>query len=147
MADQEKLQELVKIYRNILKKMSKEWNNQLCGMINQSQFYILKTLYFDGPKKISNLAEELHITAGAITGASDKLIAEGLAERKGEQRDRRIVYLEITEKGKQVVESIQQKNNEITKKFFEGLSDEDIEHLLRIFSLITENLNQLEKEQ
>jgi len=81
-------------------------------------------------------------TPGAITSATDKLVAEGYAERKGDKEDRRVVYLEITEKGKKLVESLSQAQNNITIRFFQGLPDEDIQHLIRIYNKISDNLEQ-----
>lgn len=81
------------------------------------------------------------MTPGAITGASDKLVAEDYAERKGAKEDRRVVYLEITDKGKKYVASMTEKQQLVTGKFFEGLSEEDINHLVRIYQKLSRNLD------
>jgi DNA-binding MarR family transcriptional regulator len=134
-------EELIQLFYSILKKMKKEWNNQLQG-INHSQYLILKNLNHSGPQKALQLAELTHITPGAITSATDKLVLEGYAERKGAKEDRRVVYLEITNKGKELVESLAQEQNKVTMKFFQGLPDEDIQHLIRIYNKISDNLEQ-----
>ncbi len=141
MKDQEKLLE---IFYQILKKMKKEWNNQLRG-INHSQYLILRSLDHSGPQKAAQLAELTQITPGAVTCSSDKLVAEGYAERKGDKEDRRIVYLEITGKGKELIKSMSEKQNKVTIKFFQGLPDEDIQHLIRIYNKISDNLEQQEQ--
>lgn len=133
--------ELLELFYTVLKKMGKEWTRQLKPGINQSQFMILKTLHKSGPQKATDLAGVIQMTPGAITGASDKLVMEGYAERKGAQGDRRVVYLEITEKGRQLVESMLEAHKRITEKFFEGLSDEEIDHLVRIYHKISDNLD------
>lgn len=138
MADYE---ELIRLFYSILKRMKKEWNNQLQG-INHSQYLILHSLRHSGPQKAHQLAEVTQMTPGAVTSATDKLVAEGYAERKGDQADRRIVYLEITAKGKELIESLIQEQNKITRKFFQGLPDEDIQHLIRIYHKISANLEQ-----
>jgi DNA-binding MarR family transcriptional regulator len=137
-------EELLKLFYNLLKRMKKEWNNQLQG-INHSQYLILKSLNHSGPQKAAQLAELTQTTPGAITSATDKLVVEGYAERKGDKEDRRVVYLEITEKGKAFVESLTQEQNKVTMKFFQGLPDEDIQHLIRIYHKISNNLEQLEQ--
>jgi DNA-binding MarR family transcriptional regulator len=134
-------EELLKLFYFILKKMKKEWSNQLQG-INYSQYLILNILSRSGPQKATKLAEVTQITPGAITSATDKLVVEGYAERKGDKEDRRVVYLEITDKGKQLVESMAQEQNKVTMKFFQGLPDEDIQHLIRIYNKISDNLEQ-----
>ncbi len=138
MTDYEKL---IKLFYYILKRMKKEWNNQLQG-INYSQYLILKSLVHSGPQKAAHLTEVTQLTPGAITSATDKLVAEGYTERKGDKEDRRVVYLEITEKGKELVESLAQEQNNVTIRFFQGLPEEDIQHLIRIYNKISNNLEQ-----
>ena len=137
----EERRELLDLFYTVLKKMGKEWNKQLKPGINHSQFLILKTLNYSGPQKATDLAESIQMTPGAVTGASDKLVSEGYAERKGTPGDRRVVYLEITAKGKQLVESMIEEHKKVTEKFFEGLSEEDIDHLIRIYHKILSNLD------
>lgn len=134
-------EELLKLFYYILKRLKKEWSNQLQG-INYSQYLILKNLSRSGPQKAVQLAELTRITPGAITCATDKLVAEGYAERKGDKEDRRVVYLEITDKGKEFIESTIQEQNKVAMKFFQGLPDEDIQHLIRIYNRILDNLEQ-----
>lgn len=133
--------ELLELFYNILRRMKKEWNKELKHGINPSHYLILKTLKNSGSQKASELAEAIQMTPGAITGASDKLVSEGYAERKGAMRDRRVVYLEITDKGEQILESMIENQKKVTEKFFEGLSDEDIDHLIRIYHQISNNLD------
>lgn len=133
-------QELLEQFNNTLRKMKKEWTKQL-KEVNPSQYHILKNLACAGPQKANGLAGLLQMTPGAITGASNKLIAKGYAERKGAAGDRRVVFLEITDKGRQLLEAMIDKQKSVTTKFFEGLSDEDVNHLIRIYQQISNNLD------
>lgn len=133
-------QELLEQFNNVLKKMKKEWLKQF-KEVNYSQYHILKNLAGGRPQKITCLAGSLQMTPGAITGASNKLISKGYVVRKGAAGDRRIVYLEITDKGRQLLESMSDKQLNVTAKFFEGLSDEDVSHLIRIYRKISHNLD------
>lgn len=134
--------ELLELFYNILRRMKKEWHKELQHGINPSQYLILKTLKHSGPQKANELAEAIQMTPGAITGASDKLVSEGYAERKGAMKDRRVVYLEITDQGEHILESMIENQKKATERFFEGLSDEDISHLIRIYHQISNNLDQ-----
>jgi len=134
-----KNQELQELFYSILRKIKREWHKQL-HEISPSQYMILKTLNKYGTQKATDLAEAIQMTPGAVTGASDKLVSEGYAERKGATEDRRVVYLEITDKGKIHLESIIRNQNRVTAKVFEGLSDEDVHHLMRIYHILSTNL-------
>ncbi len=132
---------LLQLFYFMLKRMKKAWGNNLKGT-SHSQYLILKHLSQSGPKKAAQLAELTQMTPGAVTGATDRLVAEGHVERKGDQEDRRVVYLEITEQGKTLVESLSKAQNDVTMKFFQGLPEEDIQHLVRIYHKILDNLEQ-----
>jgi len=140
MADHE---ELLELFHNILRRMKKEWKNQQLTNLTHSQYVILKTLHCSGPQKAAELAEVIQITPGAVTGASDKLVSEGYATRRGANDDRRVVYLEITDQGNKLLESMFDNYKKVTAGFFEGLPDEDIDHLIRIYNRISNNLDRL----
>ncbi len=134
-------EQLLESFYHILRRLKKEWNSQLQS-ISHSQYLILKSLNQLGSQKAAQLAELTQLTPGAITCASDKLVLEGYADRTRDTEDRRVVYLEITEKGRVLVESLMENQNKVTIKFFQGLPDEDIQHLIRIYNKLSENLEE-----
>jgi DNA-binding MarR family transcriptional regulator len=89
-----------------------------------------------GPQRVSQLAEALCITAGAVTGAADRLLSEGYIERTRDEDDRRVVYIQITDQGKSIVEKVLDSQKETITMFFDRLPDEDIKHLKRILSTV-----------
>jgi DNA-binding MarR family transcriptional regulator len=54
---------------------------------------------------MGRLSERLGVRHNALTQAADRLINHGLAERTGDPRDRRIVRLRLTTKGRSWVEA------------------------------------------
>ncbi|MCE5168407.1 MarR family transcriptional regulator [Paenibacillus profundus] len=140
------LLELSTLFRLLLKRMTQEWNKRMIANLSFSQFRILYKLNEGGKKKVSELAEALCITSGAITGGTDKLIKEGLAERKRAEDDRRVVYIYITDKGRDIVQMMLERQKETISMFFESLPNEDVGHLKRIFTQILENTEGQSKE-
>ncbi len=57
-----------------------------------------------GPVSAGELARELHVTTGAITGLVDRLAAAGFARRVADPDDRRRVLVEATAKERRVGE-------------------------------------------
>lgn len=139
--------ELLELFISVLRKMKKEWARQLEYILTPSQYFILRTLSCYGPQKATELAEMTQMSPGAITGVSDKLVLEGYAQRKRGKEDRRVVYLEITSKGRELVELLVEKQKNVTAEFFEGLSDQDINHLIRIYQQISSNLDQIKNSK
>ncbi|MGN7356567.1 MarR family winged helix-turn-helix transcriptional regulator [Paenibacillus sp. SAF-054] len=136
MAKSEMLFEVTAMFRSLLKNLSHEWNKISAKEYNLTfpQFQVMFTLKHRGSLKVSELAELLALTSPAITSLTDKLIANGYVQRERAESDRRVVYTTITEKGNAMLEKIVEDQKEFIQKFFGMLSEEDIQHLRRIFS-------------
>jgi len=50
--------------------------------------------------KMRELSERLMVTGGNVTGLTDRLVAEGLVERRDDTRDRRAITVRLTAEGK-----------------------------------------------
>ncbi|MGM2834013.1 MarR family winged helix-turn-helix transcriptional regulator, partial [Bacillus cereus group sp. Bce025] len=104
---------------------------------------ILNKIIRDGVQRLTDLAEELDFTSGAITALCDKLEERGLAIRKRHQEDRRITLLDITEDGLKFIK----RNNKIRTSFmsvlFDGFSIEELHVQAEIFKRLAYNLEHL----
>jgi DNA-binding MarR family transcriptional regulator len=138
--EQYRLDELQAVFRQLIRKMQSEWTKYVEQGISGSQAIILETLERNGPQKVSDLAEVLDITSGAVTFLCDKLIAAGYAERYRSEDDRRVVFMKITEEGLKLLPILKQQRNSIIKTFFGGLSDQDIDHLIKVFNQVLHNI-------
>ncbi len=67
--------------------------------------HALTYIHLHGEAKINCVARHIGITGAALTGTADKLIALGLITRRSGQADRRHVWLEITPRGKAVMDT------------------------------------------
>jgi DNA-binding MarR family transcriptional regulator len=139
-SDKKQLVELQAVFRPVFRAMVQEWNKHVEQGISGSQAVILEKLELHGRQKAADLAEMLSITPGAVTGLCDKLIKGGYANRSRTERDRRIVYLEITAKGSEALQKIRILRTEITEMFYNGLSEEDLSHLIRIYKQVLDNI-------
>jgi DNA-binding MarR family transcriptional regulator len=136
------LTEFEELYLEFQRKVSTEWHKRLDRLVSGSQAMILRKLEVNGPQNVSALADSLHITPGAVTGLSDKLISSGYANRKRDTNDRRVVHLEITDQGKEILRQFRTEIKSVVEQFFVGLSDEDIHHLIRIYQKVLMNIDE-----
>jgi DNA-binding MarR family transcriptional regulator len=67
--------------------------------LSPQQSMALTTLRPGRPLPMSALAEAMHCDNSNITGIVDRLEAAGLAERRPDERDRRVKAVVLTEKG------------------------------------------------
>jgi DNA-binding MarR family transcriptional regulator len=141
MADMDKIDDLEEVFRQVFRRMAKQFNKHVDQGISGPQAAILERLESQGRQRVSDLADMLSITPAAVTSLCDKLVAGKYACRKRTETDRRIVYLEITDKGSETLQKVQKLRKEIMAAFCKGLSEEDIEHLIRIHHQILANID------
>lgn len=136
MTSRQDLYEMEEIFRQLFRKIRASWSRFEEQGVSASQAVILEKLDSEGPLKVSQIAEALWITSGAVTTLSDKLIAGGFAERTRSEEDRRVVMMEITDKGREVISSFKVHRKKVVEAYFGELPEEDIQHLNRIFNQI-----------
>jgi len=93
------------------------------GLIEQAQG--------DEPLTISCIAERLGIDPATVVRTVDSLEERGLVHRRRGQRDRRQVFVEFTEAGRQVRQELKQRFKMRIQAIFSAMSDEGRASLLR----------------
>jgi DNA-binding MarR family transcriptional regulator len=76
------------------------------------------------------LADEIGITPGTISVRVDRLVDEGLAERRPDPESKRSSLVALTEKGRELFERVAPAHLENERRLLASLSDEDIELLV-----------------
>lgn len=142
MAARTDLFELEDTFRQVIRRAKACWNAIDVEGLSSTQALLLQKLEEEGPLKVSQLAEALLITAGAVTSFSDKLILGGYATRIRSEEDRRVVYLEITDKGRDVLNRVRTYRKQMLEQLFGKLPTEDVQHLTRIFRALLEEFEQ-----
>jgi DNA-binding MarR family transcriptional regulator len=67
------------------------------------QLWAIKVIAGHGPIRVSDLARRLYLHNATVVGIIDRLEAQGLARRTRSQEDRRVVMVDLTEQGKDLV--------------------------------------------
>lgn len=147
MPERDPLIELPVLFKRLIKRMTQEWNKLISEDLTMSQSRMLYMLSINGPMKAIEMSELLDVTAGAITGMTDKLVDHGWVERTRNEDDRRVVRLQLTEKGQLYVGTLKVRQREIAEALFSHLPDEDIDNLHRIFTQILGQIEHPEEEK
>jgi DNA-binding MarR family transcriptional regulator len=84
------------------------------------------------------VANYFHITKPTATSMLNKLVSLKLVKRDENKLDRRVVRVNLSELGKNLLEETQKKKKEKFTAILAELSQEDKEHLLRITNTIFE---------
>ncbi|MBJ6727838.1 MarR family winged helix-turn-helix transcriptional regulator [Geomesophilobacter sediminis] len=67
------------------------------------QLWAIKVIADSAPIKVSELARRMYLHPATVVGIVDRLEGRGLVSRTRSQEDRRVVDVELTEQGKELV--------------------------------------------
>lgn len=146
MENKEAFSRFEELFWSVTRNMGHMWSKIFEQHLPGSQSYLIFMLERKGPLRMSELADALHLTAGAVTTASDKLIEQGYIQRKRDEVDRRVVYLEITEKGRETMQQLRNEGRKTMKTVFGHLSETDLQQMTANFEQAAANIDLLRKE-
>lgn len=131
------LGELLLVFRrNILESIRKE------GFKHELTFSQVEVLRFVGPfgkKTMKNIADYLKIAPPSATEIVNEMEKRGLIKRKNDAKDRRVVFIVLSDMAKRLFVSLTKRKEFIFKKMISKLSETDRKNLERIIRiLITE---------
>ncbi|NOU66924.1 MarR family transcriptional regulator [Paenibacillus sp. LMG 31461] len=93
--------------------------------LNRTEFGVLELLYHKGSQAIQQIGSKVLMSSGNITYVVDKLVKKEFVIRNTSTEDRRLIFAEITEKGKQFIEDVFPKHAEVIESAVAGLTDEE----------------------
>ena len=75
-----------------------EYETSLTG----PQLWVVKILKETSPMKVSDLARRMYLHPATMVGLLDRLEAKCLVKRARSEKDRRVVFIDLTEKGREL---------------------------------------------
>jgi DNA-binding MarR family transcriptional regulator len=128
--------------RNIAKYLNEYTKDHLkCYNLTLGRFHVLRVIIESQPVSMGDIHNELHMANSTVTVIVDYLHEAGLVKRKRDTEDRRVVLLEITEKGRKIMESLLEKRQVFMKKALLDMEDSAEE----LAQLLEELLNKIEE--
>jgi len=99
-----------------------------------------------GPLPPSVISERALVTSGTMTALLDTLTRRGLVRRLPHPADRRMLLVDITAAGRDVVDVVLPVTHRITRELFAPFSEPDRARLLRLLARVQERLETLREE-
>lgn len=130
--------EIIHNMDNFTNNLIVHWNRTFSEDLGISHILVLGHLNVHGKSRPSDIAKELGLTPPTVTHLSEKLVKKELAVRAAGEKDRRIVYLAITEAGRDILERANREGQVLRKRLFEKLTYEEQQQLLHIYKKINE---------
>jgi MarR family 2-MHQ and catechol resistance regulon transcriptional repressor len=91
--------------------------------LTQPQFGVVELLGHLGPVTIGEVTKKMLVTGGCVTVILDNLEKEGLVERMRSTEDRRVIKVQLTEKGQGLFENIFRQHAERVSQLASVLTD------------------------
>ena len=127
--------------REINKILNRDLKREMIKLdLGLSHFYILTTLYREKVLSSGNLAKSLDVRNSTITSLVDRLVKLSLVKRRRDERDRRIVLVELTDKGKKLTEKLLTLRKERLKEIVKELPEEKVKEIYESIKRVKEIL-------
>jgi len=101
--------------------------------LSTSQIHLLMRLHdLPAPVIAKQLADSMHLTPGAISQIIEFLSGQDYVQRSESISDRRVAYLSLTPKGRQLVEECNRAHDKLIMQAMATLSHRELEQLVHI---------------
>ncbi|MFC5448173.1 MarR family winged helix-turn-helix transcriptional regulator [Paenibacillus aestuarii] len=92
--------EFGKLWQRLSKELKSQMESGLAPTLTEGQLGVLELLNLNDRMKPSDLIEHLSTTPAAVTTLLDRMEKNELIVRERDEKDRRIVWVNVTDKGK-----------------------------------------------
>jgi MarR family transcriptional regulator, organic hydroperoxide resistance regulator len=107
------------------------------------QLTVVKLLEGIGDLSLSELSERIRAQNSTVTGIIDRMEREGLVTRERSKEDRRVVYIKLSAKGRELAQGIPVEPMEIFRNALESLSAQEMKDLMRIMTKVAKRVRQI----
>jgi DNA-binding MarR family transcriptional regulator len=105
----------------------------------------LAALFHHGTLTMTGIGRHLSVPKPHVTALVDKLIAEDMVERLNDEHDRRLIYIQLTEKGKEKFHELKKMMTESLRASLLLLDDDKLHQLNESARLVNEMITEIGK--
>lgn len=109
-------------------------------IFNGAQGRILYVLWEHGPLTITEIGRLTSLAKTTLTGMLDRMETAGLIERIPDRKNRRQIFISVTEKAKGYREKYDEISDEMSEIFYDGFTDAEIINFENQLRRIIKNL-------
>lgn len=121
------------IHRELSNKLVKMFSGSKLAI---SHIVILELLNEKKSSNMSDLSKSLSLTMSAATAVIDKMVEFGLVKREHSAKDRRIVDVSLTKKGKDAAGKVIKNRHDMIKEVFSVISKQEKKQYLGLLKKI-----------
>lgn len=114
--------------------------------VTPDQFNVMNIINTNDKCTSSFLAKVLNVKKSSITAIVNRLTDKGLIKREYNEKDKRVVFLKLTEEGQKILVDERQKILTVLTPLGNKLSIKELEELNKYLSVIDTQLNIIKKD-
>ncbi len=128
------------------RSMGNWWRFARSTGLSMPQFSLMTQMYHRGACGMSGISERFEITPAAASQMVDKLVQSGYVVREEDPNDRRAKTLNLTPKGRQLIDAGNEERYRWVEDLAGKLNAEERAQIVEALELMTRAIQELEKE-
>ena len=121
---------LVKLFKDILEIEAKSLITEEFKDITYNDMHIIEAIGVDEPRNMKTVAKLMSVTTGTLTKAMDALCDKGYVVRERSTKDKRVIKLRLTDKGKSAYYHHEQFHRQMIKNISSEMTEQETEVLI-----------------
>lgn len=139
--EQDDLVELWRSFATTWKKWYRKAEENISPLdISVPEYRMMTFLQENGPTPMAKLASSVDVSQGWITSMVDRLERNGLVCRTRSEEDRRIIKIEVLQKGLEAIRAAREKHLEFVRRTLGKFTREEQEQLSMLLQKLSANL-------
>lgn len=128
---------LVKLFRDIMDIEEKAIITEEFKDISNNDMHVIEAIGIGGGRNMTSVAKDLSVTVGTLTIAINNLVKKAYVERVRSEKDRRVVLVSLTDKGRKAFFHHKNFHEEMIEATLDGLEPEETIVLVKALSNLT----------
>lgn len=132
---------LVKLFKNVIEIEERCLITPEFKDISVNDMHIIEAVGIEEPKSMSTVAKLMSITTGTLTKSMDGLSDKGYVDRERGKKDKRVVFVSLTEKGRKAYAHHEKFHRSMIGHMRDGLSEQETTVLVYALAKLNDYYN------
>lgn len=115
--------------------------------LTNNDMHVIEAVGLGEGNNMSAIAKKLNITVGSLTTAMNSLVNKGYVERHRSEKDRRVVFVRLTQKGIGAFRHHEDYHRQMTEAILNKLAEDEIPVLVKTLDGLSEFFRGYSKKQ
>lgn len=134
---------LVKLFKNIMEIEEKYLITPEFKDISVNDMHIIEAVGVKEPKSMSSVAKLMSVTTGTLTKSMDGLSDKNYVIRERGKKDKRIVFVSLTEKGRRAFGHHEGFHRDMIEKIKDGINEQEAAVLIYALAKLNDYFNSI----